>query len=199
MRLVVNRVLDCGVFMVCELRGLYKFKGWYEFKRQRPTVDYLIITIVIAALVSPLMVLKPTRRQKHVLNLREEARKRGLQVQVMAESVVDEDGENPTSIRYFVPWLAKDLQQLGSEQWLLVRDRGRGGAPSKWVGWRWFQQEAPQQHQLAIDKMLFDLPDEVNALSVNGQGVGVYCQESVGIDLLGKIDKSIKDIYSYII
>ncbi len=166
--------------------------------RKRPAVDYLIIAVVIAALISPLLALKPTRRQKHILSLREEARKRGLQVQVMTESIVDEDGENSTSIRYFVPWLAKDLQQVGSDQWLLVRDRGRG-PPSKWVGWRWFKQEAPQHHQVAIDKMVFDLPNEVNALSVNGQGVGVYWQESGDIDLLSKIDKNIKNIYSNII
>ena len=154
--------------------------------------------MVIAALISPIMVLKPSRRQKTILVLREEARRRGLQVQVMADAITDSEGHNVTSVRYFVPWLAKDLDRAGSKPWLLMRDAGRGRA-SRWSGWRWQTNEAPQHHQSAIDKVIFEMPNSVNAVSADGQGLGVYWREHGGASSVHEIEKSIKIIYSKII
>lgn len=116
----------------------------------------------------------------------------------MAEAIADQDGLNPTSIRYFVPWLAKDLAQAGSSSWLLVRDQGRGRA-AQWPGWCWPGIEAPAHHQKAIDKVIATLPNDVNAVSVDGQGIGVYWQESDSLDLIDEVEAKIKIIYRNII
>ncbi len=155
------------------------------------------MAIVIAALVSPFMVLKPSLRQKTILNVRQRAREKGLQVHVMAEAVADQKGLNPTSIRYFVPWLAKDLAQAGSIPWLLVRDQGRGRV-AQWKGWCWLGTEAPVHHQDAVDKVIATLPNGVNAVSVDGQGIGVYWQELDDPDLIDEIQAKIKIIYQNI-
>ena len=150
--------------------------------------------MVIAALISPIMVLKPSRRQKTILVLREEARRLGLQVQVMGDTVTGCDDENATSVRYFIPWLAKDLNRAGSKHWLLVRGAGRG-RPSRWSGWRWQNDEAPQHHQNAIDKVIFEMPNSVNVVSVDGQGLGMHWREQGSADSVHEIGKIIKIIY----
>lgn len=161
-------------------------------------MTYLIIAIVVGALISPFMVLKPSPRQKTILKIRQRAQQRGLQVQVMAEAITDQEGLNPTAIRYYVPWLAKDLAQAGSSSWLLVRDQGRGRA-ARWQGWSWPGAEAPAHHQKAIDKVIGALPNGVNAVSNDGQGLGVYWQEPDGLDLIDEIEAKIKIIYQNII
>ena len=160
-------------------------------------MTYLIIAVVIAALISPFMVLKPSQRQKTILTLRELARQRGLQVQVMAEPVRDGDGQNPASMRYYRPWRAKDLGQSDLGPWLLVRDQGRGQR-SPWRGWRWVQREAPLHHQGAIANVVSELPDSVNAVSVDRQGIGVYWQELNSADLIDEIDAKITKMYDHI-
>ena len=149
------------------------------------------------------MVLKPSRRQKTILHLRERARQQGLQVQVMAEPVADGNGNNPTSIRYFLPWLAKDLEQASFGYWLLVRDQGRGRI-SPWQGWRWHKNEAVAHQQLALATVVAALPDSVNAVSLDGQGIGVYWQErsapeSDGVDLVDEIEEKVRGIYLQIV
>ena len=156
------------------------------------------MAIVVAALISPFMVLKPSLRQKTILQIRQRAREQGLQVQVMAEAIADQEGLNPTSIRYFVPWLAKDLAQAGSSSWLLVRDQGRGRV-AQWQGWCWSGIEAPAHHQKAIDQVIAILPKGVNAVSVGGQGIGVYWQEPDRLDLIDEVEAKIKIIYQNII
>ncbi|MBV1931537.1 MAG: hypothetical protein KUG71_07455 [Porticoccaceae bacterium] len=116
----------------------------------------------------------------------------------MAEAIADQEGLNPTSIKYFVPWLAKDLAQAGSSSWLLVRDQGRGRV-AQWPGWCWPGIEAPAHHQKAIDKVIAALPNGVNALSVDGQGIGIYWQEPDSLDLIDEIEAKIKIIYLSII
>ena len=149
--------------------------------------------MVIAVLVSPLMVLKPSRRQKHIVALREEARRLGLQVQIMANGVTGiGDGYTPV-VRYQLPWLAKDLQGDGFSTWLLIRDDGRGET-SQWPGWRWFGVAAPQTEQLAITELVRELPGNLNGLSIDTQGVGVYWSELGELASVGKIDAILREI-----
>ena len=140
------------------------------------------------------MVFKPSRQQKAIVILREEARRRGLNVQVMADAVTDSDGQNETSVRYFIPWLAKDLNRAGSKHWLLMRDGGRG-RPSSWSGWRWQNDSAPPHHQNAIDKVIFEMPNSVNAVSMDGQGLGVHWREHGSAEAVHEIEEIIKTIY----
>ena len=117
-----------------------------------------------------------------------------MNVQVMADAVTDGDGQNATSIRYFIPWLAKDLNRAGSKHWLLMRDGGRG-RPSSWSGWRWQNDSAPPHHQNAIDKVIFEMPNSVNAVSMDGQGLGVHWREHGSAEAVHEIEEIIKTIY----
>ena len=157
-------------------------------------MKYLIIAMVIAALISPLMALKPSRRQKKLVALRDAARQCGLQVQVCADAIYDEDGNNPTSTRYYVPWLAKDLEGDVLKPWLLVRSSPRG-RPSVWSGWCWHRHEASPRHQAALANIVFELPKTVNGVSADSKGIGVYWQESDSVSSLLELEEQIKKMY----
>lgn len=139
------------------------------------------------------MVLKPSRRQKQIVALREEARRCGLQVQFSLDTVSDETGRHSASVRYLLPWLAKDLEHVDTQHWLLIRDNGRG-LPSSWVGWRWQGRQAPVSCQQAIVEGLADLPDTVNGLCSNAQGMGAYWQERGELEEVAIIDKALRKI-----
>ncbi len=132
-------------------------------------------------MISPFLAFRPSRRQKHIAALREEARRCGLRVQIVPEATADQNDRSPVAVRYLLPWLAKTTGQTDFAHWVLVRNYSRG-QPSSWPDWRWFKNEAPGNQRQAIAKGLSVLPGEVSGLSGDGQGLSIYWQERGGVE-----------------
>lgn len=149
-------------------------------------------------MIASLMVLKPTRRQKQIIALREEARRLGMQIQIITNFAVDQNVLDRSSVWYFLPWHARQLEKVDTSYWLLIRDE-QGSSQSDYPGWRWYRNKAPADYLSAIANIVNELPEYVSALSADERGMGLYWSERGEIDQVRKIKNKIDKIVSNII
>lgn len=132
-------------------------------------------------MISPFLAFRPSRRQKHIAALREEARRCGLRVQIVPDATAEQNDRSPVAVRYLLPWAVTEEGQTGAGQWVLVRNYSRG-QPSIWPDWRWFKNEAPGKLQQAVASGLSVLPEAVSGLAGDNQGLSIYWQERGGVE-----------------
>lgn len=148
-------------------------------------------------MIAPMLAFKPSRRQKHIVALREEARRCGLRVQIVPDATAEQNVRSPVAVRYLLPWTMSETGQAESRHWVLVRNPGRG-QPSSWPDWRWLKKEAPDKQQQAIAKGLSVLPEEVNGLCGDEQGLSIYWQERGGVEQVQVIAGALRAIHQAI-
>jgi hypothetical protein len=161
-------------------------------------VSYLLVALLFSAMLASLMVFKPTRRQKQIIALRDEARRLGMQIQVVANVIVDQDVLDRSSVWYFLPWRAAQLEKLDTSYWLLLRDKN-SHVRSDYPGWRWYGNKAPAAHRSAIGKVMDELPEYVGGLSGDERGLGIYWREQGDFDKVCEIKENIDKIINNII
>lgn len=130
-------------------------------------MSYLIILFVVALALAPIMALKPSKQQKHLIKLRDCARQLGLQVQVCEmpqthrQQVRREDTES--GVVYRLLW-RHPLAKVRQIQFLLLRAETE-------------RNTAPEPVLTALQDCLAQLPEVIAAIEFTHIGVAVYWQE----------------------
>ncbi len=141
-------------------------------------MTYLLIALVLAIILSPLLSLRPSPRQKLVASLRQCASRNGLQVRLSRQPGARDDDNRLECVCYRLPW-PKDSEPSSlrrAEQWLLVRSEHRGD-PSAWQGWRWLTLQPAAEIVQGVDGLVSRLIEDVVGLEANRDGLSIYWQE----------------------
>lgn len=147
-------------------------------------MSYLIILFVVALALAPILALKPSKQQKHLIKLRDRARQLGLQVQVCEmpqthrQQVRREDTES--GVVYRLLW-RHPLAKVRQIQFLLLRPETE-------------RNTAPAPVLALLQKYLDSLPDIIAAIEFTNIGVAVYWQEQGDVDVVETINNSLQGL-----
>jgi len=139
---------------------------------------YLLIALVLAIILSPLMGLRQSPRQKLVAALRGCAKQHGLQVKLSQPAGARPGEGRLDTVIYRLPW-ATDSKPSGlrrAEQWLLLHESKRGDQ-SPWNKWRWMTLPVTDELLPEIGKVVEQLGETFSALEASQDGLSVYWQE----------------------
>ncbi|WP_461482504.1 hypothetical protein [Porticoccus sp.] len=141
-------------------------------------MTYLLIVLVLAIIISPMLWLRQTPRQKLVTAMRQQAARAGIQVKLARPADAREGEGRLEYVRYSLPWLPKTASSPlpRMEKWMLVHQTRRGD-PSPWGDWQWLGREANPVINDAIGAALQGLPPSVSALEASAAGLSIYWQE----------------------
>lgn len=158
-------------------------------------MTYLLIVLVLAIIVSPMLWLRQTPRQKLITAMRQQAAKGGLQVRLVRPPDAREGEGRLEFVCYTLPWLPKTKPSglVRAEQWLLLKGSRRGD-PSPWPNWTWLGREPDPQLNLEIGAALGLLPESVGALEVSAAGLSVHWQERGEVEDIERICLGLSDL-----
>jgi len=140
----------------------------------------LIILLVVAMLVGPIMMLKPSGRQRQLAALRQEAAQMGLSVELETLK-----GRNLAA--YQAPWPREDGQKFKGEGWAL--DRAEYEHEIHFDGrWQWRDSKAaPASLHELLHQALRSLPANVHTVEATRLGLRCAWTETGGRQELGLI------------
>lgn len=154
-------------------------------------MTYLLILLAFALIVSPLMWMRQSPRQKQVAALRKEAGMQGLSVKLCHAPDAREGEGRLDHMSYKLPWLPNTTpsEQPRMENWVLVRRLRPGyhGYDSPWSPWQWLAREANNVLYPALGDAVDALPASVMAIQPDTDGVAVIWKEDGTIDDVGMI------------
>lgn len=134
-------------------------------------MNYFLVIVGIALVLSPLFWMKPSLRQKQITALRGLAPKLGLRVRLHRRPDALDEEKRLECVNYYLPWSAPPTRP-----WVLHRFSTRGWE-SPWAGWHWRGDIPPESRFAAIGELLQTLPEDCSALVIDRQGVGAIWQE----------------------
>ena len=135
-------------------------------------MTWMLIVLGVAVVISPLMWLRQSPRQKLITELRRSAGSAGLQVSLYGRPDARDEETRLECVCYRMPWLDDDCRQ----NWVLHRFSSRGW-DSSCPGWLWtINQAAPEWDAILADQM-DDFPAGVSALVATAAGIGVIWNE----------------------
>ncbi|HEY7774848.1 MAG TPA: hypothetical protein VIC26_16815 [Marinagarivorans sp.] len=141
----------------------------------------IIVVLVIAMMVGPVMLMKPTRAQKHLALLRKQAQTLGLKVG--ASDVKGEGGQ----LCWFY-WLPLNTDN-GPAPVVLERQKYEHGLH---IAKYWLVKgRTPTEPQL-WESFLAKLPDSVYAVELNDHALGVHWNERGGDAVLEQLANQLK-------
>lgn len=136
-----------------------------------------IMIVVIALIVGPVMMLRPTPEQKNREALRAIAAAKGIRftIKKLPQQATEMESPAPTSVYFFAP-----VNHQESDDWLLLR-----ATYSHEIlylrGWEWQGDvRPPAAEQEVLKKYLPLMSDDVRAVSAGSQGICVYWHEKGG-------------------
>lgn len=132
------------------------------------------ILVVLALVLSPLVSLRSSPRQKRIEQLRRAAAGQGIKVQLARRADARDDERSLDSVSYRLPWGAIEPREF--RPWTLVYNNQRG-MESQWSGWRWFKgpSSVPVERELGV--ILEQFPPGVTALLADRAGVVAHWTE----------------------
>ena len=141
-------------------------------------MTYLLIALVLAIILSPLMSLRASPRQKHITALRQCASHQGLKVRLSRPAGAREGEGRMDTVIYRLLWAvdSRPSSLRRAEQWLLIRGDQRGDA-SDWDGWRWLTLRPEQALMADIGLVIESLIDDMTGFEAGPEGLSVYWQE----------------------
>lgn len=142
-------------------------------------VDLTTILILIGALalaLGPVMMFKPSPRDRQLASLRGHANRQGIWVALATGGIVELKG----SARYAMPWAHK---QLKAQRWSLVRKSYTHGLHLADY-WAWDGEAAPAVLIPLLEPFVASLPESVVALSAGPEGLSVNWREHGDVALL---------------
>ncbi len=159
-------------------------------------MTWMLIVLGVAVVISPLMWLRQSPRQKLITELRRSAGSAGLQVSLYGRPDARDEETRLECVCYRMPWLDDDCRQ----NWVLHRFSSRGW-DSSCPGWLWtINQAAPEWDAILADQM-DDFPAGVSALVATAAGIGVIWNERDDdadlvkiVDNLKKFQRQAKEI-----
>ena len=158
-------------------------------------MKYLLIALVILFVISPLLWMRQTPGQARITAFRNRALQMGLKVQVVPPADAAPGERSPDAVRYLRPLLADGsgaVPVLGGHGTLLRS--ARRGHVSPFDGWRWHRDDAPALVHDAIAQCLAALPETVEALRADEQGLSVYWSETGNVRQVESIAVALADL-----
>lgn len=143
-----------------------------------------MIALAMAMMLGPILIMRPSRWQKRLASMRQEANTQGFQVQMSHF-----DGESVAV--YERPWprgtVQEDRQRGRLSEWMLMRRNYNHELHLAGV-WQWQDgQRPPEAVQSWLAEALTELPESVVAVRATKLGFGCYWQESGGMDVFHAI------------
>lgn len=141
----------------------------------------LIMLLVFAMMIGPVLLLKPNRRQLQIADLRQEATRFGLRVELQKV------GDRNFAV-YEIRWPKEERQRFAGPEWVL--DKLAYQHEIHFAGvWQWRDgNRAPEALQPLLRQSLGELPDTVHAVAATKLGLGVYWTEAGGSGELARIN-----------
>ncbi|PAU74008.1 preprotein translocase subunit YajC [Halomonas salipaludis] len=140
-------------------------------------MNWLLIAFIVALIVSPVMWLKPSPKQKRVARLREHARKAGVRVKLAAPPL-HAAGKQMPSYRWGYPG-----EQPGP-RFVAVRESASSGVLKPVChGWRWRIEPLrplPDEVFQRLEALLTRLPQDALVLESEVHGLTLWWYESQG-------------------
>lgn len=147
---------------------------------------FLLLFLVFAMIVGPILLIKPSKRQQRIAQLRAKAPSLGLRVTLQTL--------NGQSIAvYEKPWPRDEQQKFGGQEWLLEKQSYQHDIHfCDWWAWRGPE---PSDAILAVLKQrLADLPDAVVAVEANRLGLRCYWTERGNDATLNELAEWLSDV-----
>lgn len=155
---------------------------------------WLIIGLILVVAIAPLTHFMPTKRQKMIANLREQAAVAGLFVSYrkmpvvpgrVADAAKDRTGVDEGTLYYGVRWLVPSKQRPAPVTWLRAEQ-----------GWQNLARRSVQ-----VPEALTVLPESVYAFSCDAESAGIYWREEGGardVDSIAKVLLTLRDKPEYL-
>ena len=150
---------------------------------------WLLIIFCLAVVMSPLLWMKSSPRQRQIAQCREVARSLALNVSLHRRPDARDSEQRLDMIFYWLRW----KQAVELKPWVLHRFSRRGWE-SSYQGWRWISGQASLEWEQSIALAVSSLPSGVSAILVNGSGVGVLWDERGDAVAVHKIHNCIETL-----
>ncbi|MDM3870333.1 hypothetical protein QSV34_03085 [Porticoccus sp. W117] len=137
-------------------------------------MEYIWVIVVLALVLSPIIGLKSSPRQKKLETLRRCASAAGLHVKIARRPDARDDERDLDSVSYLLPWGGNTPE--GLRPWVLTHNNRRG-MEAQWPNWRWFEGPAQPGIGSTLEQLLPGLPDGVTGLVVSRQGLAIHWLE----------------------
>ena len=150
---------------------------------------WLLIAAVILTIISPLLWMRSSPRQKHIDHLRSYARTAGIQVILHRRPDARDDEVRLETVCYRLPWRGLEV----ADHWVIHRYSQRGWE-SLFSGWRWFQGEVENGFSEGLGEAIVGMPESASAILCNASGIGVTWGEREDTQAVAAICASLSDL-----
>ena len=133
---------------------------------------WLLIIFCLAVVLSPLLWMKSSPRQRQITQCREVARSLAINVNIHRRPDARESEQRLDTVFYWLRW--RDNKQV--EPWVLHRYSSRGWE-SGFEGWQWISGQASAEWISTIELVVALLPVGVTAIIANKEGIGMVWDE----------------------
>jgi hypothetical protein len=147
----------------------------------------VLIVLVLAMMIGPIMMVKPSRRDRRVAQLRARATKMGLRVSLQRL-------EQDTFAVYELPWEREDNVKLVGVDWMLERRTYAHEIHfADW--WQWRGPGRPPAEVLPLlQPRMAALPEGVPAIEATRLGLRCYWSETGGEPRLAELTDWLKSV-----
>ena len=140
-------------------------------------MKYFWIVVILALVLSPIIGLKTSPRQKQLAAVRRLAAREGVSVNLARRPDARDDERDLDSTCYRLPWGGRAPHDM--RNWVLTHNSQRG-MEARWQGWRWFDGPAPGVLEATLGEILEQLPDGVSGVLMDRAGVALHWDERGG-------------------
>lgn len=123
-------------------------------------------------MVSPLLWMRQSPRQRLITEHRQLARSRGVQVSLHVRPEARQDETRLEAVCYRLPWTEKTTPS----EWVLHRYSERGWN-SDFSGWNWAIHQAQDRCNNVLGEALQDMPSGVKAVVSDKRGLALFWDE----------------------
>ncbi len=158
-------------------------------------MSYLLVALVLALILSSLIWIKPSARQKKSAQMRSLASSKGLNVQLSKAPDAREGEGRLEYVQYQLHWPldSKPNPTPFAEDWLLVKNTRRGD-PSPWADWRWLGRKAAGALHPFIERTLNELPEDVVGLAASGRNLSIFWREQGELEEVACIAEALENL-----
>lgn len=140
-------------------------------------LPWIFVVVAVSLVLGPIMMLRPTIRQRRLALLRRAAQDDGLMVRVVPDPALE---SRRFTASYALAWPAVKEKPVIESAWLLVRTNYTHGLHfhNRW-DWKGSAAQLSHEQKIKLTNLLDELSDGIHAVEVNRQGVACYWDEKV--------------------
>ena len=149
--------------------------------------DWIIILVIMTVVLTPLFNLRASRRQNHIVKLRERARALGMQVSLNRRPDALEHEGSLEFICYRLHWKT----DRSRNNWVLHCFSNRG-KKSPIEGWNWFNGTPDSDVIEVLRSIIIQAPTSVIGIVYDEAGIGIIWGEKEKIDVVDTLHEMLK-------